>query len=458
MTKKIFGTDGIRGLANQFPMTSDVALALGRALADKVRTNDDKRNKIVLGKDTRISCYMVEMAFASGVCSRGVDVLMLGPMPTPAVAHLTTDMRADAGVMITASHNPYEDNGIKIFDRDGFKLSDEEQIELEEHVSSYLDDDHGFTKDLIGKAYKVDDARGRYIAHLKSTFPKKLDLSGMRIAVDCANGAAYVVAPKVLEELGADVKIIGNKPNGMNINDGCGAMHPEELRQLAWVNKEYGEPIDIGIALDGDADRLVVVDENGDVVHGDVLLAIASWYIPEKEQVFVTTTMAGMALKEYIETPNDERLDIDVITTDVGDRSVTQAMREHRASVGGEQSGHIIYLEHSTTGDGMVAALKLLSTMRYERKKLSELAKIITPYPQVIVNVPVISKDVPVDNIKPLKDAIDEAYRAMNGKGRVIVRYSGTENKLRVMVEHKDKTTADLMAERIADVARRVIP
>lgn len=457
MVKRIFGTDGIRGIANQFPITSDVALALGRALADKVRTSDGKRNKIVLGKDTRVSCYMLEMAFASGVCSRGVDVLMLGPMPTPAVAYLTTDMRADAGVMITASHNSYEDNGIKIFGRDGFKLSNEEQDELEEHVASYLDDDCGFTKDLIGKAYKVDDARGRYIAHLKRAFPDKLDLNGMRIAIDCANGAAYCVAPKVLEELGADVKAIGNKPNGTNINDNCGAMNPDGLKQLAWVNKECGKPIDIGIALDGDADRLVVVDENGDIVHGDVLLALASWYVPEEEQVFVTTTMSSMALKEYIETPNPERLDIGVIITDVGDRAVAEAMREYKASVGGEQSGHIIYLNHSTTGDGMVAALKLLATMRYERKSLSELAKIIKPNPQVILNIPVQSKKVPVSEVGPLQDAVSGARKVMNNKGRVILRYSGTESVLRIMVEHEDRTTAEVMAEGIADVARRTV-
>jgi len=451
MTKKIFGTDGIRGVANRFPITSEVALALGRALADKVRTSDGKRNKIVLGKDTRVSCYMMEMAFASGVCSRGVDVLMLGPLPTPAIAHLTIDMRADAGVMITASHNPYEDNGIKIFDKEGFKISDEYQDGLEEQVSSYLNDGKWFTKDLIGKAYKVSDARGRYIAHLKSAFPSDRDLCGLRIAVDCANGAAYSIAPKVLEELGADVLVIGDQPNGTNINEMCGATYPATLSDMVKRNN-----CDIGIALDGDADRLVVVDETGVVVHGDSLLALASWYIPEEEQAFVTTTMSGMALKEYIERYNDGK-ENDLLITDVGDRAIVKKMRNCRVSVGGEQSGHIIYLDHSTTGDGMVAALKLLATMRFERKKMSELAKIITPNPQVILNVPVKSNKVPINEIDALQDAIDGAHKVMEGKGRVIVRFSGTESVLRIMVEHKDKATADIMAEGIADVARRTL-
>lgn len=451
MVRKIFGTDGVRGTANLYPMTSEMALALGRAVAYKVRTKDRRKNKIILGKDTRLSCYMLEMAFASGVCSMGVDVLMLGPMPTPGVAYLIKDMRADAGVVISASHNPYEDNGIKIFGKDGFKLTDVQEDEIEQYVLSHYtvdqmispDDSSYPKKDLVGKAFKVDDAKGRYISHLKRVFPVNIDLCGFKIAIDCANGAAYNIAPKVLEELGAEVVVIGNQPNGTNINANCGAMHPAALSRVVVDNQ-----CDLGIALDGDADRLVVVDENGAVVHGDALLAIASL----DSTSLVATHMSTIALDEFVKQNGGH-----VVRTNVGDRYVLQEMKKAGLKVGGEQSGHIIHLKHSTTGDGMVAALKLLATLKRMHTTMSELSKIITPYPQYLINVPVRDKKTPVNDIDDLKDAIDSGYNSMNGEGRVIVRYSGTENKLRIMVESKNGLQARKVAESIEKAAKQTI-
>lgn len=458
--RKIFGTDGVRGTANLYPMTSEVALAMGRAIAYLARKRS-KRPKIIVGKDTRISGYMIEMALVSGICSMGADALMTGPIPTPGIAYLTVDMRCDAGIMITASHNQYEDNGLKIFGPDGFKLTDKEQEEIESHIIKHYttaqlispDDDSYPVRELIGKAKKIEDARGRYIAHVKSAFPKERDLVGLKIAVDCANGAAYKIAPEVFEELGAEVIVIGDEPNGTNINDMCGATSPHSL---AMTVQSWG--CDIGIALDGDADRLVVVDETGAVVHGDVLLALASWHGKEEDHAFVTTTMSGLALKEYIEQMDltGDGHDTDLLVTDVGDRYVTDAMRKYNISVGGEQSGHIIYLDHSTTGDGMVAALKLLDTLVFERKTMSDLAKVITPYPQVLINVPVVKKT-PFREVPELQKITDDTNKLLGDKGRVLVRYSGTENKLRVMVECKDEQMAITLAEGIADVAREVL-
>lgn len=448
--RKIFGTDGVRGVANIYPITCEMALALGRAVAYKARSGNH-RHKIIIGKDTRLSCYMLEMSFAAGVCSMGVDVILLGPIPTPGVAFLTKDMRADAGVMITASHNPFADNGIKIFGRDGFKLSDEQEGEIEEYIFNHSESERSSpdfsspTKDLIGKVTKMEDARGRYISHLKSVLPPDMDLCGMKIAIDCANGAAYKVAPAVFNELGADIIVIGNEPNGKNINESIGALHPEKLAQKVLEHK-----CDIGIALDGDADRLVVVNDCGKVVNGDSVLALAAKDLIEREgpRPIVTTCQSTVALDEFIKSLGGWSKQ-----TNVGDRYVLQEMRKSNFPLGGESSGHIIYLDHSTTGDGVVAALKLLSMMKRAGKKLSELELIFKPYPQYMINMSV-SQKTPLTEIPGLVEMIDEIEKNLDGHGRTLVRYSGTENLLRIMVEAEDIGTSMKLAEQIADIAK----
>lgn len=429
--RKIFGTDGVRGTANQYPMTCEVALALGRAVAYQARQGGH-RHRIVIGKDTRLSGYMLEMAFASGVCSMGVDALLLGPIPTPAVAYLTKDMRADAGVMISASHNSFEDNGIKIFGRDGFKLSDEKELELEQFMEDERVGKIRPTKENVGKAFKIDDARGRYISFLKGIFRHRLSLDGMRIAVDCANGAAYKVAPTVLKELGAYVEAIGVLPDGSNINDNCGATQIEQLRRKVMIEK-----FDIGVALDGDADRLIMVDEQGNVHDGETLLAIAAERMLRagilNQGTVVATTMESNGLEISLAN-NGGRLK----RTQVGDRYVVELMREKGYNLGGEKSGHTIYLDHSTTGDGMIAALKILEYMSLSSKKLSELATVIAPMPQSLVSVRVKEK-IPLEELEDVQLSIRTAKDTIGDSGRVIVRYSGTENKVRVLVESPDK-------------------
>lgn len=450
MTTKnnIFGTDGIRAKANTYPMVAEVALALGKAIAYKARSGNH-RHKIIVGKDTRLSCYMIENAIVSGICSMGVDAMLLGPIPTAGVAYLTKDMRADAGIMITASHNSFEDNGIKIFDKNGFKLSDEQEQELEDYILGIkkfeAKEDFCFIEAGIGKAFKIDDARGRYIAHVKSVFPSDMDLCGIKIALDCANGAAFRVAPAIFSELGAELVVRNNMPNGTNINDNCGALYPKQSGLVV-----YNEKCDIGIALDGDADRLVVIDETGKTINGDAILAIAAKELIDRKgsQSIVLTTMSNIALHDFI-----KGLGGNTVTVDVGDRYVIEEMKKNEQLFGGENSGHLIYSEHSTTGDGMVAALKLLAAMKRENKKLSELASIIKLYPQIMINYEV-EKKVPIEEIPSLKRAIDDAYWAMNGQGRVLVRYSGTENKLRIMTEYKDEEVARKAASEILRIAR----
>jgi phosphoglucosamine mutase len=446
---KIFGTDGIRGRANIYPMTSEIALAVGRAVAHKAYSGNH-RHKIVIGKDTRLSCYMIEMALISGICSMGADAIMLGPIPTAGVAYLTKDMRADAGIMITASHNPFCDNGIKIFNKDGFKLSDDQEQELEDYIlqgTQNSDIETYPTAELVGKTFKMEDARGRYIAHIKSVFPSDLDLCGIKIALDCANGAAYKVAPAVFSELGAEVFIVGNNPDGININENCGAIHTNFFAKQVTIEK-----CDIGISLDGDADRLVVIDETGLVVHGDAVLAIAAKELIERDgpRPIIATIMSNMALDHYVQGIGGW-----VKRVDVGDRYVIEEMRKTKCSLGGEQSGHIIYSDHSTTGDGMVAALKLLTAMKRENKKISELSRILQPYPQILLNIDVKEKK-PIDDIQELQNAINDSYRIMNGNGRILVRYSGTENKLRIMVEYKDESVAQMLVQNIVDAAHSI--
>lgn len=440
--RKLFGTDGVRGIANQHPMTCETALALGRAVAHQAQ-HGPHRHKVVIGKDTRLSCYMLEMAFASGVCSMGVDALLLGPMPTPAVAFITRNMRADAGVVISASHNPYHDNGIKIFARDGFKLPDEREAELEQYLE---DEEVGKirpTREQVGKAFRIDDAGGRYVVALKSVLPDDLDLSGMRIAIDCAHGAAYKVAPMALEELGAEIFQLGVSPNGRNINDRCGALYPEHVASLV---RDKG--CALGLALDGDADRLMVVDENGDLVPGDVLLGLTAEDMLSqgtlRHKTLVATIMSNIGLDRHIEALGGQ-----VIRTTVGDRYVVEAMRAGGYNLGGENSGHVIHLDHSTTGDGMVTALSLLTTMRRRGCSLSQLSNSLRLFPQALVSVAVTTKT-PLQQLPEVQREIEAAQSQLGSQGRVMVRYSGTENKVRVLVEGPEQAAADAYASTIS--------
>lgn len=447
--RNLFGTDGVRGVANQYPMTCEVALALGRAVAYQAVAGNH-RHRIVIGKDTRLSGYMLEMAFASGVCSMGVDALLVGPLPTPAIAFLTRNMRADAGVVISASHNPYQDNGIKIFARDGFKLPDAAELELERLMEDEKVGKVRPTKGRVGKAFRIDDARGRYIVDLKSVFPVDLDLGGVKVVVDCANGAAYKVAPTVLEELGASVLAIGVKPDGRNINRRSGALYPENVRTLVQRHQA-----DIGLALDGDADRLIVVDDRGDVVDGDVLLALGAVEMLRegtlRHRTVVATVMSNLALDRKVEELGGE-----VVRTQVGDRYVVEEMRRGNFAFGGEQSGHLVYLDHATTGDGLLAALKLLAAMRRSGAKLSELRRVLTPYPQVIVNVAIRERK-PIEGLGGVQRIIANVERELGRDGRVLVRLSGTEPKARVLVEGPDANAISAWASEIAQEIGRAI-
>ncbi len=430
--RKLFGTDGVRGIANAHPMTAEVALALGQAVAHIFRRGGERNHRILIGKDTRLSGYMFEDALAAGISSMGVDVLHVGPMPTPAIAFLTRDMRCDAGVMITASHNPYQDNGIKFFGRDGFKLADEIELEIEELVESGRLSELRADADAVGQATRIDDAAGRYIVFLKNTFPSDLTLDGLRIVLDCANGAAYKVGPTVMRELGAELFALGVEPTGRNINEGCGSMHPEGVSRL--VQKVNA---DVGIAVDGDADRLVVVDENGQVIDGDFLVALCARYLAKNGQLkgggVVTTVMSNLGLEESLKA-----IDLELVRTQVGDRYVVEAMRKGGFNLGGEQSGHVIFLDHGTTGDGLMTALQLLAIMAKEGVSLSTLTADFKRYPQVLVNVEVPEKK-DLETLPELQAAVAKVEGMLAGKGRVLIRYSGTELKARVMVEGEDE-------------------
>lgn len=446
-SRKLFGTDGVRGVANVHPMTSEMALRLGRALAYLVRTGP-RRHRIVIGKDTRLSGYMLEQALASGIESMGVDVHFTGPLPTPAIAFITHSMRADAGAVISASHNPYQDNGIKFFSRDGFKLPDDVEAQIEELVHGGRIDDLRPTATKIGKAYKIPDAGGRYVVYTKNIFPKELTLDGMCIVVDCANGAAYRVAPAVFEELGAKVILLGDKPDGKNINARCGALHPEAMCRAV---VKHGA--DLGIALDGDADRLIVADERGRVVDGDRLMAVVARDLLARRKLpkrtVVATVMSNLGLDRCIADAGGK-----VVRTKVGDRYVVEEMRRGGFSFGGEQSGHLVFLEHATTGDGTIAALQLLAIMRKHEVPLSELAQVMEVFPQAQVNVAVKSKP-ELSTLPAVTRAIKAAELALGRDGRVLVRYSGTEPKARILVEGTDETKTRRLAEDIADALRR---
>lgn len=447
---KLFGTDGIRGTANEYPMTGELVMQVGRATAHLFRTQLEKRNagkkrkpKILIGKDTRLSGYMVEMALASGICSVGVDVLLIGPMPTPGIAFLTQSMRCDAGIQISASHNPFADNGIKIFSADGFKLPDAQEAEIERLVFSKDLERCRPVGDSVGKAFRIDDALGRYIVQLKNVFPKDLDLTGYRIVLDCANGAAYKAAPAVFEELGAEVIRKGVSPSGLNINDKCGALYPENV---AAATIEYRA--DLGVALDGDGDRVILADENGEIVDGDHIMAICALEMKRRnlltKDTIVTTPMSNLGLELGL-----NKAGIKVVRAQVGDRYVVEEMRTGGYDLGGEQSGHIVFLEHSTTGDGVVGALKILEIMKRTGKSLSQLKQCITLMPQVREDVKVSRKE-PIQNLKDVVAEISAAEKTLGQKGRVFVRYSGTEPIARVMVEGEDLRQIQSISKKIA--------
>lgn len=452
MTKKpdkIFGTDGVRGRANTAPMTVEIALALGRAAGKLFRTHDGKR-RVVIGKDTRLSCYMFENALIAGLCSMGVDTLMLGPFPTPGVAFITRAYRADAGIVISASHNPYYDNGIKFFSPDGFKLPDEWEAEMESIIAKNNFDDCLPSSSDIGKNSKVNDADGRYIEFIKATFPKKKSLKGIKVVLDCANGAAYKVAPLVFKELDAEVFVYGNTPNGLNINENCGTLHPQ-LIQKAVIEHQA----EVGIALDGDADRVIMVDENAQIVDGDALLAICARDMKKngllKNNIVVSTVMSNFGFIKAMQESG-----IEVVRSQVGDRYVIQDMLKHEANLGGEQSGHMIFLDQNTTGDGLVSALQVLRIMVETDSKLCDLASCVKRYPQACINVRVKSKP-PLETLKAAQAEIKEAEKALTDTGRVLVRYSGTENICRVMVEGPKQKQVQQIAETIAKAIREEI-
>ncbi|HEX9078910.1 MAG TPA: phosphoglucosamine mutase [Desulfuromonadaceae bacterium] len=447
--KKLFGTDGVRGVANVYPMTTEMAMQIGRAAAH-IFKNGRKRHRIVIGKDTRLSGYMIENALSAGICSMGVDVLLVGPLPTPGIANITSSMRADAGVVISASHNPFQDNGIKFFSSDGFKLPDEVELKIEELIFSKEIDSLRPIATEVGKAFRIDDAVGRYVVFLKSTFPKDMDLSGLKIVLDCANGAAYKVAPAVLEELGAQVIAIGVKPNGTNINDGCGSLHPEVISEAV---KEHRA--DLGIALDGDADRVIFVDEFGAEVDGDHIMAICALDLMKQKKLrkntVVATVMSNMGLDIAIKQAGGK-----VIKTAVGDRYVVEEMRKGGYNLGGEQSGHMIFLDHNTTGDGMLTALQVLAVMRRREKSLAELARVMTPLPQVLVNVRVTEKK-DIRTIPEIDATIRGIETRLGDEGRILIRYSGTEPLLRVMLEGRDRCQISGWAGEIAELVEKNI-
>jgi phosphoglucosamine mutase len=450
---KLFGTDGIRGVANEYPMTGEIAMAVGRAAAHVLKAHQPlalragakstRRPRIVVGKDTRLSGYMIEQALASGVCSMGVDCILIGPMTTPGVAFVTQSMRADAGIMISASHNPYYDNGIKIFSADGYKLPDQVEAEIEKLVLSRELEKTLPTGDQIGRASRIEDVHGRYVVFLKSLFPKEMDLAGMRIALDCANGAGYKIAPLVFEELGAEVIKRGVSPNGLNINDKVGALYPENVSA---ATVEYRA--DLGVALDGDGDRCILSDENGEIVDGDQIIGLLAIYMAEQgnlpQNTVVTTPMSNIGLELALRDRG-----IQMVRAPVGDRYVVEAMRKQGYRLGGEQSGHLVFLEQSTTGDGIVAALKVLEAMKRTGKPLSELKKAVTLYPQVREDVRV-SRREPFENLPEVASSIAHAQSVLKDRGRVFVRYSGTEPLARVMVEGENLEQVQSLAKGIA--------
>lgn len=449
--RKLFGTDGIRGRANVYPMTGEIAFSLGRAVTAYFQKSTKNRHPIIIiGKDTRLSCYMLEQAFSAGVCSQGGRAILTGPLPTPGVAFVTQSMRANAGVMISASHNKFHDNGIKIFDHTGHKLPDSVELELEkmvlnpELIPKKLDAE-------LGNAKRLDEVVGRYIVKVKQALSDKCSLEGMRLVVDPAHGAGYKVAPMAFAELGAEVITIGNKPNGTNINEQVGALHPETCAQMV---KEYRA--DLGICLDGDGDRVVIIDNQGDIANGDQLIGLLARYLIDKDEIaankeVVGTVMSNLGLENYVKSIGGS-----FYRTNVGDRYIVERMLQGKSNFGGEPSGHLIFKDFSTTGDGILAALKVLECLQEYNKPLSELLAQIPLYPQILINVEVKEKK-DFAQMSSLQTKVKEVESSLADKGRVLLRYSGTENLARVMVEGEDQVLVDKHARELADVINKEI-
>lgn len=445
--KQLFGTDGIRGKANTYPITPEIALQLGKALARYFKADREGYFRAVIGKDTRLSGYMLESAIESGLVSMGMDVMSVGPLPTPAIARLIKSFNANCGVMITASHNPYEDNGIKLFGPDGFKLPDAEEVKIEKIMfSGEINSEHVVAK-LLGKAYRIEDARGRYVEFAKSTI-KDYSLKGLKIVLDCANGAGYCIAPWIFRELGAEVIKVATEPDGFNINKNCGAMYPSNISNL--IREHHA---DAGICLDGDADRVIMLDSNGAVINGDRILAMCALDYKDKGRLvndtLVTTVMSNLGLKHAM-----QKAGINMEVTQVGDRYVIEKMRDGKFNLGGEQSGHIIFMDYVTTGDGIITALHVLRMMLQQQKPLAELANCMDEFPQKIVNVKVNEK-IPVENVPELHDEIKKCETELKDNGRVLVRYSGTENLLRIMIEAKTYKLAEAWIKKISAIAEK---
>ncbi len=444
---KLFGTDGIRGVANKEPMTSEMALKIGQALAHVLK-RDNHRPRIIVGKDTRLSGYMIETALSTGICSMGSDVVLVGPMPTPGIAFITNNMDADAGVVISASHNPFEDNGIKIFANSGFKLNTAQEEQIENLIFSGELSNLLPPSEDIGKAYREDDALGRYIVFLRHALHRRINMEGMKIAIDCANGATYKIAPTLFREMRAEVVPINITPDGTNINKDAGSLHPEIMSEYVVMHGA-----DIGLAFDGDGDRLIVSDEKGNIITGDKIIAICANHLKNtgelKNNLVITTIMSNLGLLKAF-----EKLGISRIEAPVGDRLVLEKMIEHGAVLGGEDSGHIILLDHHTTGDGILTALQLLAVMQASKQPLSELATIMDTFPQILENITV--KDKPdLTGIPSIQQAIKEVEKDLGSSGRVVVRYSGTQPMLRVMVEGPTQEKTKASVDIIADVVRK---
>jgi phosphoglucosamine mutase len=443
---ELFGTDGVRGVANEYPMTAEMALNIGRATAYLFKRKGHTP-RIIIGKDTRVSGYMLENALVAGICSMGANALLVGPLPTPGIAFATTSMTADAGIVISASHNPFQDNGIKIFSREGFKLPDEKELKIEDLVLSNNMDSLRLSPNDLGKAYRVDDARDQYVVFLKDTFPKDYALKGTKVVLDCAHGATYKVAPETFLKLGAEVTTLFDEPNGENINDNCGSQHPETLAEEVVKQKA-----DAGFAFDGDGDRCIAVDEKGSVLTGDRIIAICAKEMKKnsrlRNNVVVSTVMSNMGLSIAL-----KELGIEQAITKVGDRYVLEEMQARGASIGGEDSGHLIFLEHHTTGDGILSGLQLLSCMLKEKKPLSELAAMMIVYPQTLINVDVRSKP-ELSKIPEIREVISDVERQLGNEGRVLVRYSGTQPMCRVMVEGPTHEDTENYCKQIAAVLR----
>ncbi|NKB81621.1 MAG: phosphoglucosamine mutase [Nitrospirales bacterium] len=446
---KLFGTDGVRGIANLEPMTCETAMKLGRAAAHIFKRRES-RHRIVIGKDTRRSGYMLESALTAGICSMGVDVLLVGPLPTPAVAFLTRSLRADAGVMISASHNPYQDNGIKFFSSDGLKLPDTMEHRMEELILSNEIEHHRPTAHEVGKAYRIDDAEGRYIEFVKRSLPRTLDFQGLTVVLDCANGAAYKVFPKVIRELGATVTVIGDKPDGTNINDSCGAVHLDQLQKAVRMHQA-----DIGIALDGDADRSLFVCEQGHVVDGDHALAAFALDL-QAQSLLKHNTVVGTVMSNFGLELAMKNAGITLLRTPVGDRYILEQMVANEYSLGGEQSGHLIFLDYNTSGDGLISGIQMLTLMKRTGKPLSALAQYMQAVPQILLGVQVKQKP-DLQSVPEIQQAIQLSETQLHGTGRVLVRYSGTEPLVRVMVEGQDAFLIRQVAEELTSVVRIAI-